>query len=66
MDRHPICGKMDTQKQLNVPLHERPVPPAERGEVERLHAGAGVAGVRGREHVQRHRCGAQQEVFVER
>ena len=20
MDRHPICGKMDTQKQLNVPL----------------------------------------------
>ena len=21
MDRHPICGKMDTQKQLNVPLH---------------------------------------------
>ena len=23
MDRHPFCGKMDTQKQLNVPLHAK-------------------------------------------
>ena len=23
MDRNPICGKMDAQKQLNVPLHQR-------------------------------------------
>ena len=25
MHRHPICGKMDTQKQLNVPLDEGPL-----------------------------------------
>ena len=26
MDGHPICGKMDTQKQLNVPLYPQTLP----------------------------------------
>ena len=42
MDRHPICGKMDTQKQLNVPLDGRGGGP--RGDSRRRPGGESGGG----------------------